>query len=200
VPRVLVIHSVQELVAEIRARARGRGVFVVALDGRSGTGKSTVAASLGRALGAAAVDCDDFYVGGTDADWAARTPAERADEAIDWRRVRAEVVEPLRAGRTATWVPYDWDEGRGPPTHAITMPPAPTVVLDGAYTARPELADVVDLAVLLELDDDAMRHERVRAREGEELTDSWYAVWDAAQDHYFANVRPRESFAIVLAP
>jgi uridine kinase len=173
---------------------------VVALDGRSGTGKSTVAASLGRALGAAVVNCDDFYAGGTDADWAARTPAERADEAIDWRRVRAEVVEPLRAGRTATWVPYDWDEGQGPSPQAITMPAAPIVVLDGAYTARPELGDIVDLTVLLELDDDALRRERVRAREGDEFTDSWYAVWDAAEDHYFTKVRPRESFAVVLAP
>jgi len=51
---VIVIHSVEELVAEIRARSRGAAVFVVALDGRSGTGKSSVAASLGTELGAAA--------------------------------------------------------------------------------------------------------------------------------------------------
>jgi len=107
------MRSLAELVAEIRARSRGAAVFVVALDGRSGTGKSSLAASLGTELAAAVVDCDDFYTGGSDADWAARPPAERAAEAIDWRRLRREVVEPLRAGRTAAWMPYDWDAGRG---------------------------------------------------------------------------------------
>jgi uridine kinase len=194
---VIVIRSLAELVAEIRARSRGAAVFVVALDGRSGTGKSSLAASLGTDLGAAVVDCDDFYTGGSDADWAVRPPAARAAEAIDWRRLRREVVEPLRAGRTATWLPYDWDEGRGPVPRPISLAPARTVVLDGAYTARPELADVVDLPVLLELDH-ALRRERVSQREGDEFADSWYAVWDAAEDHYFTTIRPRESFAVVL--
>jgi uridine kinase len=194
---VIVIHCLAELVAEIRARSRGAAAFVVALDGRSGTGKSSLAASLGTELGAAVVDCDDFYTGGSDADWAARPPAERATEAIDWRRLRREVVEPLRAGRPASWVPYDWDEGRGPAPRPISLAPAQIVVLDGAYTARPELADVVDLPVLLELDD-ALRRVRVSQREGEEFADGWYAVWDAAEEHYFTTIRPRESFAIVF--
>ena len=45
--------------------------------------------------------------------------------------------------------------------------------------ARPELADVVDLPVLLELDH-ALRRVRVSQREGEQFADGWYAVWDAA--------------------
>ena len=141
---MIAIRSLAELVAEIRARSRGAAVFVVALDGRSGTGKSSLAASLGTELAAAVVDRDDFCTGGSDADWAARPPAERAAEAIDSRRLRREVVEPLRAGRTATWMPYDWDEGRGRAPRPFSLAPARIVVLDGAYTARPELADVVD--------------------------------------------------------
>ena len=70
-------------------------------------------------------------------------------------------------------------------------------MLDGAYTARPELADVVDLPVLLELDH-ALRRVRVSQREGDEFADGWYAVWDAAEEPYFTTIRPRESFAIVF--
>jgi uridine kinase len=72
-------------------------------------------------------------------------------------------------------------------------------VLDGAYTARPELVDLVDLPVLLEQEHE-LRRARVSEREGEDFADSWYAVWDAAEDHYFTTIRPRESFAIVLVP
>ena len=68
--------------------------------------------------------------------------------------------------------------------------------------ARPELADVVDLPVLLELDH-ALRRVPVSQRDGEEFADGWYAVWDVAEEHvaeehYFTTIRPRESFAIVF--
>ena len=73
---------------------------LVAIDGRSGVGKSTFAGALARVLGAAVIDGDDFFAGGvglrTDA------PSERAESCIDWRRQRA-VFDDLRQSRRATW-------------------------------------------------------------------------------------------------
>ena len=88
-----------EAVAALRS-TRGRPVLV-AVDGRSGVGKSTLAARLGTRVGGAHVDGDDFYGGGDEAALAALTPAQRAKAVIDWRRLRAEALEPLPAGRTA---------------------------------------------------------------------------------------------------
>jgi len=62
--------------------------IVVALDGRSGTGKSTLAKQLAAAVDAVVIECDNFYAGGTDEEWLARTPQQRAARCIDWRRLK----------------------------------------------------------------------------------------------------------------
>ena len=192
------LETVAQLAAEIAEGSQRQAPFVVALDGRSASGKSTVAGVLAAELDVAMVDCDDFYAGGSLAEWQARSPAEKADWCIDWRRLRAEAVEPLLAGRTATWRPFDWDAGHGLADHWTARKPGPVLVLDGAYSARPELADLVDLAVLVALEDDGERRRRLRARDGNDDVAAWQAVWDEAEDHYFRSVRPEASFPRVL--
>jgi hypothetical protein len=61
------------------------------------------AEAIAERIPAAVVVGDDFYAGGEDADWAPRTPQERASEVIDWRRLRRDVLEPLLAGRPTSW-------------------------------------------------------------------------------------------------
>ena len=192
------------LVAEIEARLRGRSrPLLVAIDGHSGSGKSELAALVAGALDAVVVPTDDFYAAHIgDAEWDARTPAERAADAIDWRRPRAEAVEPLIAGRTASWQPFDF-EGKRPdgtfPRSAslVTLEPAAVVILDGAYSSRPELADLIELAVLVDVVP-AERHRRLVARDGEAYTDAWEQRWKAAEDYYFTAVRPPASFDLVV--
>ncbi len=62
-PRVL--SDVTELAALIVARTAGlTRPFVLALDGRSGAGKSALAQALAEKFDAAVVEGDDFYAGG----------------------------------------------------------------------------------------------------------------------------------------
>ena len=161
-------------------------------------GKSTLAQELARRVGGRVAVTDDFWVGGSDEVWAARTPSERAARAIDWRRLRAEVLEPLLAGRRAAWRTFNWQRGEGLSDQILTCEPAPVIVLDGAYSARPELRDLIDVAVLVTLDDD-VRRSRLIAREGEAYMARWHHLWDPAEEHYFTWVRPPETFDVVIA-
>jgi uridine kinase len=65
---------------------------LVAIDGRSGVGKSTFAKRLARLRETAIIEGDDFYAGGV----GLRTdsPAERAESCIDWRRQRSHRQSP----------------------------------------------------------------------------------------------------------
>lgn len=170
----------------------------VALDGRSGVGKSTLAATVAERLASCAVvEGDDFYAGGAEADWDARSPEEKAAQVMDWRRQRP-VLEALGAGLPASWHAYDWDafDGRWQ-VAATTCRAAPVVILEGAYSARPELADLFDLRVLLTTDDDT-RQARLRHREGDGHHDAWSRRWAEAEVHYFSRVMPPEAFDLVL--
>ena len=86
------------IMAEIRRRRAGRRApFLVAVDGRSGVGKSTLAVRLGNALSMTIVPRDDFYAAAIpDADRDARSPSDRARDAVDWRRLRKEALERTR--------------------------------------------------------------------------------------------------------
>jgi uridine kinase len=191
--------DLSHLIDEIRWRMAGRvAPLLVALDGRSGTGKSTLAALLAAQLDATVVEGDDFYAGGTDAEWDARSPAEKAALVIDWRRLQAEALAPLLAGRPATWHPFDFQAGHGLAAHTVTRDPARVIVLDGVYSARPELADLVDMAILVEAADDTARRQRLLAREGAPFMAAWHRRWDVAEDYYFTHVRPRSSFDMVI--
>jgi hypothetical protein len=63
--------------AALAAHARKGAAVLVALDGRSGTGKSTLSKELAGRLRAVAVTADDFWSGGSDEQWAMRTVRER---------------------------------------------------------------------------------------------------------------------------
>jgi uridine kinase len=171
---------------------------LVALDGRSGAGKSTLASRVAAAIGAGAlvIDGDDFYCGGDDAYWDALGPAEKVDLVIDWRRQRS-LLESLRRGEPATWRPYDWDADDGRLAAEITAGPAGVVILDGAYSARPELADLFSLRGLL----DTPRHvrrARLLQREGAHYRAEWEARWGEAEDLYFDQLMPPPAFDLVL--
>ena len=153
--------------------------ILVAVDGRSGSGKTHFSQQLAERVGGCHVVADDFWVGGAEDEWRRRTPRERAAGPIDWRRR------------------FDWEAGIGLSERTISCAGTSVIVLDGAYSSRPELADLVDVSLLLVVDD-ATRRSRLRAREGEERMAVWHETWDVAEDHYFEHVRPRELFDAVI--
>jgi para-aminobenzoate synthetase len=192
------------ILASIEALPRGDRPVVVALDGPSGSGKSTLAARIAAASSAVVVPGDDFFAAGvTGAEWDAMSPRERAHRALDWRRLRREALEPLLAGRAAAWHAFDFEAGaRADGSYAMrrewtTRDPAPLIVLDGAYSTRPELADSIALSVLVDAPAE-VRQARLSRRESAGFLNAWIERWSAAEADYFAHVRPASSFDLVV--
>ena len=179
--------------------------ILIALDGASGTGKSVLAALVAEVLGASVIPSDDFFAAEiTDAEWEARSPIERAADAIDWRRLRRDALQPLRAGKPGAWRAFDFKAGVRPDgTYSMRTDfelrnPAQVIVLDGAYSTRPELGDLIDLSVLVD-SPLSVRHARLSAREEAAFLKAWHARWDAAEAYYFTHVRPPSSFDLIVS-
>lgn len=193
------VQSVIEILNEIKQKkmaARKRSILVV-LDGRSGTGKTMLSQQIGSALGAAVILGDDFFSGGTFEEWAKRPVKGKVEDCIDWKRMRSEVLEPLLAGKTAAWRTCNWETLAGLSADMITCKPSSVIILDGAYSSRSELQDIVDLSILVQLDDKT-RRDRLKNREGTSFMAKWHSVWDEAEDYYFTTVRPPSSFDLVF--
>lgn len=193
------------LVERVQSALDGRDApLVVGLDGRSGAGKSTLAAALAGRLGCdvTVIEGDDFYAGGSSTAWDERTTVQKVAEVIDWRRQRS-VLRDLRDRGAASWRPFDWDADdwdgdvvplSSEPVHAVATP---VVILEGAYSCRPELHDLVDLRVLLDVPRD-VRRRRLLEREGEEYRSDWEGRWSEAEESYFGSVMPSRRFDLVL--
>ena len=110
---------------------------------------------------------------------------------------------PSGAGKSAEWHPFDFVAGeRSDGTYSMSptvvrRDPAPVIILDGAYSARPELADLIDLSILVDAPI-AVRQHRMASRDAPVFLAAWHARWDAAEEFYFSRVRPPASFALVV--
>jgi uridine kinase len=180
--------------------------LLVALDGGSGAGKSTLAAMLVEELDAAWIPLDDFYSAHIpEIEWDARSIPDRWRDVFDWPRVRAQAIEPLLAGQPARWFPFDFTSGPRPDgTYRMraepeTRAPAPVLLLDGAYSAGPQLADLVGLSVLVDVPVE-VRHARLAAREDPAFLAQWHARWDAVEAYYFTAIRLRTFFDLIVTP
>jgi uridine kinase len=156
-------------------------------------------------VGGAVVPADDFFAAEIPATgWDARRPGECAADALDWRRLRRDALEPLLDGRLARWYAFDFKAGmRADGTYLLQATPtecapAAIVIVDGAYTARPELADLVGLAVLVTASPEA-RRARLATREDAAFLGAWYARWGKAEAHYFTRVCTPDRFDMVVA-
>jgi uridine kinase len=166
----------------------------VAMDGHGTAGKSTLAAEVARVTAAALVHTDDFFLQ-RPARAGRRPPGPRSlRQYYDWRRIRAEALEPLRAGRNATFRCFDWSRGtvRG---GVATVRPSDLILLEGVFSAAPELSDLVDWSVFV----DTPERERLRRLQAQVAPDDWDADWLAVQQSYFDRTRPAASFDLVVS-
>lgn len=186
--------AIRQLASKIEHMAVQKSrIFFVAVDGRSGAGKSTLAAELSKLLDASVVEGDDFFAGGVAVlDMSA---ANLADICIDWRR-QAEVLQTLQSQGVAKYFPFDWEAFDGTKSRfSKQLWSKRIVIVEGVYSARPELRHLIDFSICIDLAED-LRMYRLLEREGE--IGPWERQWHRAEDWYFENHAKLEDFDAIL--
>lgn len=185
--------TVADLVADIRSATgavRGRPA-VVAVDGRGGAGKSTVAQQLHAAVpNSAIVHTDDVA-------W--------NQSFFDWQDLLIQhVLQPARGGRPVSYQPQAWREhGRA---GEIAVPTGlDWILLEGSGSGRRELSHLVD-AVLWVQSDSVEAKRRALQRDVTEGAKSdaaeaaaFWDEWMTQEIPFFAEQRPWERACSVVA-
>lgn len=178
--------------------------LVIAIDGGSGSGKSSIAAIIAKQLNVTLVVTDDFYAAEiTNEGWRERPYKERATDAINWRSLRSNVLEQLIRGVPAKWNSFDFNAGVRPDgTYSVNSEfikyfRNDIIILEGAYSARPELSDLINFKILVDVPV-KIRHRRLRQREKNRFLTQWHEMWDEAEQYYFREVRPASSFDMII--
>ena len=158
----------------------------VAIDGRGGAGKSTLARALACGWqGATVVEMDDFEV----------YRGAEADGRPDVARVLGAVLEPHAAGAPGRYRRYDWDAGL--PAEPRQVPAGGVLILEGVYSACAALRRHLDYAIWVECPR-ALRLRRGVERDGEPMRATWVERWMPAEDAYFERERPDLAADLVI--
>lgn len=150
--------SIAELAQEAMLRDPHLGdTRLILIDGPAGSGKTTLAERLGRALGAQVVHGDDIYEG-----W----------DGLDsmWTVLGSDILEPLSRGESASFAAWDWHASRR--GARIELPVTPWLIIEGVGVAQRAARPFASLILYVE----APWAERLRRgieRDGEAMRDDW---------------------------
>lgn len=177
----------------------------IAIDGRSGSGKSTFANKLLTSIGSelvTVIEGDTFYRGGTATQWANRSARHNAGNAIDWQKLQ-QVITALKTTGQASWYAFDWHsdawDASYPPLESSPRIAIQKqlIIVEGVYSAREELACHYDYRILLDVPAPVC-WQRVTAREGCDFDAGWAQRWSDAESHYFSQIATTRHFHLRL--
>lgn len=170
----------KRLSEKIRELLTERERVIVAIDGRCGSGKTTLAAALREELSCAVFHMDDFFL----------RPEQRTEERlsqpgenVDHERFLREILRPARRGEEVAYRPYVC--ARQALGEEVRSAPNRLTVVEGAYACHPTLWEFYDLRVFLTVDpEEQMR--RIGARNGAEKAEQFHRRWIPFEEKYFA--------------
>jgi uridine kinase len=160
---------------------RAGATRVVAIDGRSGAGKTSLAATLAEELEAPVVSLEGLYGG-----W------DGLERGIDL--LVSEVLKPLAAGQAAHVPRYDW-VARAWAEPAVLEPPE-VLIVEGVGAGARRAAAFESLLVWLEVPA-STRKQRALDRDGETFVPYW-DQWAAQEDLMLARDRTPDRAGILI--
>lgn len=167
------------LVQVIQTLLDEKGRALVALEGMSASGKTTLAAALATVFCANVYHMDDFFLPADlrRPDWQ-QIPAGNMDMA----RFAQEVLKPLIQGEEVAYRPYRCQDGVMGARRI--MPPRPLQIVEGAYCTHPALGAPYDLTLFVTVDP-AVQRQRILARNGMEGLKRFEQIWIPMEQRYF---------------
>lgn len=159
--------------------------IIIAVDGRSGAGKTTVAVELAALLRrhrtVSLFHLEDIYPG-----WDGL--AGGVERYID------SVLRPLHEGQSATWTAWDWTAKHDGASRTTAV--APVVLVEGVGASHGRAADFLDAIIWVDTPTQA-RKERALARDGESYAPFW-DIWAEQEDHLLDGASSAEHADILI--
>ncbi len=159
---------------------------LLAIDGRCGGGKTSLAGELHRRYGWSVVPMDDFFLRPKQ-----RTAARLAQAGgnVDYERFLEEVLLPLRSGGDISYRPFDC--AAMTLAAPVSVRRTPVVVVEGSYACHPALWEAYDLRLFVDISPER-QWERILRREGPQKAETFRSRWIPLEEAYFAAFSVRE--------
>ncbi|GAA1785145.1 hypothetical protein [Streptomonospora arabica] len=174
------VRTLAAMLSDAQARAGGRRVMAV--EGRSGAGKTELAGRVAAHIGCPLLHMDDVYPGWQGLE--ASVPLVR-----EW------ILEPLARGEDPRWRRYDWE--RGAPGPWQRTPVEGLLVIEGCGSGGRELRPFLSLLAWVHAPHD-VRQARLDRRADAAAYAPYRSMWARQEEAFYAGHRPREHADVVV--
>lgn len=166
--------------------------IIVAIDGRCASGKTTLATYLGENYECNIFHMDDFFLPPS------KRTQERLEEPggnVDYERFLNEVLKPLKTNKEFEYSLYNCKtQSMG---EHIYVTPSRLVIIEGAYSCRPELIEYYDLKIFMTIDEKEQK-KRISQRNGEEAAKIFESKWIPYEEKYFKAFNIKEKCDVII--
>ncbi len=173
------IFQLDDVVSKVLSLKKQKNNIIIALDGPSASGKTTLAMILAKRLDADVLHMDDFFL----------PPELRTEERyntpggnVHYERFIQEVLIPLSKNEKFVYKPFDCKTMTY--KDAECKLPSEITVVEGSYSCHHVLSEFYDLKVYLDISPDAQMR-RIILRNGEEKAIEFKNKWIPLENKYF---------------
>lgn len=164
----------------------GKGAAVIAVEGGSASGKTTLSEMLEELYGCTVFHMDDFFLRPE------QRTAERYAEPggnVDRERFLEEVLIPLSENRPIDYRRFDCStSGLASPVRIV---PEKLTVIEGVYSMHPELSGYYDFSVFLEISSE-LQNARISKRNSPQAARRFRDEWIPLERMYFSQMKVKE--------
>ena len=167
---------------------------VIAIDGRAGAGKSTIAQLLSDILNAPIIQMDDFFL----------PPALRNESRLQetggnvhYERFYEEVLPFLKKNTPFSYRRFDCH--RMNYNGKKEIPTSMWYIVEGSYSMHPTFGNYMDISVFCDISAEKQR-KRICLRNGEAMLKRFTDTWIPMEEHYFETEHIRKRCDVVLFP
>ena len=176
-------------VTEESAEATGApdSPFIIAIDGRAASGKSTLAQQLSELLDADVIHMDDFFL-----PLSLRTKERLAEPGgnVHYERFAEEVLPYLKSPAAFSYRIFDCSKMDYDGKRMIGN--KPIRIVEGSYSHHPKFGKYADLFVFSNVDAEEQIR-RICSRNGEEKAQMFAEKWIPMEERYFAECDVKKS-------
>ena len=165
--------------------------ILVAIDGRCGSGKTTLGEYLKGQLDCNLFHMDDFFL-----TQQLRTP-ERLLEIggnVDYQRFYQEVLKSVQEKKSIIYRPYNCSLGKI--EGEVEIPYKRLNIIEGSYSLHPFFREPYQLKFFLRISEEEQIR-RVRLRNGDQMLERFLGEWIPKENIYFEQFKIRENSIII---
>lgn len=170
-----------------------KGSTVVAIDGGSASGKTTLGQILANIYDCNVFHMDDYFLRPEQ-----RTPERYAEVGgnVDRERLLEEILLPLRENKSIEYRRFDCSNFTlSSPVKVATKE---LTIIEGAYSMHPALSDYYDLSVFLDVSPELQR-KRIQKRNTPQMAKQFFERWIPLEETYFCKTKVKQRCDMVIS-